>query len=324
MKKRWSSLSTPDCYQIEVGTLNHTPPGSNLTPYQIKDEDGKEIGCDKWENEYHTRSKVNDETLKKKHILFLGDSFVYGHGVARGNTVSDFFDIYISDDYSCFNLGVPGTGFDTGLLRLQQWCNAHGDQVHAIYFGLSELSRHRHWEWLEEDWKWSDSVYTEDKYFYDSVRVDFSPEFREAKGRDFDPTNKRVISIRKNYSKLLSKVNSVAKLDATVMAVINLSKVYNFNVYFFNTNSSNLPDEDETVLKEQTENYNIKWSEGSHLDPTMRVWDRHNSIIVNNDTENKRQDSLWNSYFIKNDGHWSSKGCKMVANEIFDETKQWY
>jgi len=302
MKIRWSSLSTPDCHENDLNE-------EKLTPYQIKDKHGNEIGCDKWENVYGTRSTVNDETLKKKHILFLGDSFVFGHGVARGNTVTDYVDKLVSDEYSCFNLGVPGTGVDTALLRLQQWCNAHGDQVHAIYFGLSELSRHRHWEWLEEDWKWSDSVYTEDKYFYDNVGVDYSPEFRE----ETTKTAKMVNSIRKKYGQLLSKVNSVAKLDATVMAVINLSKIYNFNVYFFSTNSSNLPDEDEKVLKEQTENYNIKWCTGRHLDPVMITFEAKEV------TTDERY-----SYYIKNDGHWNAKGNNMVASVLYEETKHWY
>ena len=173
MKKRWSSLSQPDWGDIDMTD-------KQLTPYQNKDENGNEIGADKWENTYHTRSTVNDETLKKKHILFLGDSFVYGHGVKRGNTISDYFNEMVSEDYSCFNLAEPGSGFDTALLRLQQWCNGFGDQVHTIYFGIPEITRLRHWEAVDENWQWEDDIMKEDKVYWDHLGVQYSPSFHHA------------------------------------------------------------------------------------------------------------------------------------------------
>ena len=57
MKPRWSSLSTAKLYK----DLNGTP-----TDLEIKDSNGKITEGDKWENDYCTRSTVNDETLKKK------------------------------------------------------------------------------------------------------------------------------------------------------------------------------------------------------------------------------------------------------------------
>jgi len=307
MKIRWSSLSTPDCHENDLI-------GSKLTPYHVKDKHGNEIGRDKWENVYGTRSTVNDETLKKKHILFLGDSFVYGHGVARGNTVSDYVDNLVSDEYSCFNLGVPGTGVDTALLRLQQWCNMFSDQVHTVYFGISELSRTRHWESLKDYYSWEDEVYSRGGLFpYEHVGLDYSPGFKHGDTFSDPHLNQRAKMITKGYGNTLSKVNSVAKLDATVMAVINLSKVYNFNVYFFNTNNSNIPDEDEKVLKGQTENYNIKWCTGKHFDPVMITFE------AEEDTTDKQY-----SYYIKNDGHWNAKGNNMVASVLYEETKHWY
>lgn len=308
MKIHWSSLSTPDCYENDLTD-------ENLTPYQIKDEHGNEIGCDKWENIYGTRSTVNAETLKKKHILFLGDSFVYGHGVARGNTVTDYVEKLVSDEYSCFNLGVPGTGVDTALLRLQQWCNMFGEQVHTIYFGISELSRTRHYESIRENWVWEDEVYRKSELnsFCNTMSLNYSPAFGPGNSFSHPYLIQREKTIIQGYNSTLSKVNSVAKLDATVMAVINLSKAYNFNVYFFSTNSSNLPDEDEKVLKEQTENYNIKWCTGTHLDPVMITFEKH-----------KTTSKEWETYYIKNDGHWNVKGNNMIASVLYEETKHWY
>lgn len=315
MKKRWSSLSQPDCYQIDMTDRQ-------LTPYQNKDENGNEIGADKWENNYHTRSTVNDETLKKKHILFLGDSFVYGHGVRRGATISDYFNEIVSEDYSCFNLGEPGSGFDTALLRLQQWCNGFGDQVHTIYFGIAEVTRLRHWESVDENWQWEDDIMKEDEVFWDHFGVQYSPSFHQATGK----TGKRVNVIRDNYTKLLSKVNSVAKLHTTISAVINLSKVHNFKVYFFST-SAEIPTEQiiKDSLKEQTESQTVKWCNAIGSNPVMIAWEQHNQNIDRlANPEQKRKDKSWDSNYIPNDGHWNSKGCNLVASVLYEETYDWY
>ena len=315
MKKRWSSLSQPDWGDIDMTD-------TQLTPYQNKDENGNEIGADKWENTYHTRSTVNDETLKKKHILFLGDSFVYGHGVKRGNTISDYFNEMVSEDYSCFNLAEPGSGFDTALLRLQQWCNGFGDQVHTIYFGISEITRLRHWEAVDENWQWEDDIMKEDKVYWDHLGVQYSPSFHHATGK----TGKRVNVIRDNYTKLLSKVNSVAKLHTTISAVINLSKVHNFKVYFFST-SAEIPTEQiiKEHTKEQTASQTVKWCNAIGSNPVMIAWEQHNQ---NTDRlanpEQKRKDKSWDSNYIPNDGHWNSKGCNLVARMLYEETYDWY
>ncbi len=314
MKKRWSSLSKPDCHADHLI-------GDTRTPFIVKDKNGIAIGCDKWENEYGTRSTVNDETLKKKHIVCVGDSFVYGHGVARGNTISDYFDNITSDDYSCFNLGEPGTGFDTALLRLQQWCNEFGDNVHTIYFGLSAITRWRHWEFTNKNWQWEDDVYTEENYdgvFHDYFKVDFL----DIRGpSEAESSHKRSNYIRKSYAQLLSKVHIFAKLDATIMAVINLSKVYNFNVYFFNTNAKNYTIKDGQVLKEQTESHQVKWCTGFQFDPVMIEWTRVQESLKGDE---KRKNVVWDINYIPNDGHWNSKGCNLVAKLLYEETKQWY
>ena len=77
----------------------------------------------------------------------------------------------VSEDYSCFNLAEPGSGFDTALLRLQQWCNGFGDQVHTIYFGIPEITRLRHWEAVDENWQWEDDIMKEDKTIIEDLIV---------------------------------------------------------------------------------------------------------------------------------------------------------
>jgi hypothetical protein len=301
MKTRWSSLSTAKLYKDLNG---------KSTTFAIKDSNGKITECDKWENDYRTRSTVNDETLKKKHIVCVGDSFVYGHGVARGNTMTDYLDNLVSDEYSCFNLGLPGTGFDTALLRLQQWCNEFGDQVHTVYFGLSGLTRLKHWESYKENWMWEDNVY-DDNFL--SFHLNYLPNesWRDSTAPKWQ--KHRAALVHKSYTHLMSKVNSIAKLDATIVALTNLSKVHNFNIYFFGTliGGANAVKE-LAIIKEQTENYNIKWGE-TNRGPLMTYFNTKNV-----------DSASWESYHIKNDGHWNAKGNNRVAQVLYNETKQWY
>ncbi len=300
MKPRWSSLSTAKLYKDLNGTS---------TLFEIKDSNGKiTYNSDKWENDYCSRSTINDETLKKKHIVCVGDSFVYGHGVPRGNTMTDYLDNLVSDEYSCFNLAWPGTGFDSALLRLQQWCNEFGDQVHTVYFGLSSLTRLKHWESSKEDWMWEDNVYEN----FPTVTMNYLPN--DLLNSNADKWQKqRATLVHKSYTHLISKVNSMAKLDATIVALTNLSKVHNFNIYFFGTFIGGRNTVKElAIIKEQTENYNIKWGE-TNRGPLMTYFNTKNI-----------SSARWESYYIKNDGHWNAKGNNRVAQVLYNETKQWY
>jgi hypothetical protein len=311
MRKHWSSLSFADIYEYQLNEKTH---------FDIKDKDGNITGCDNWENIYGTRSVVNDETLKKEHIVYVGDSFVYGHGISRSNTVSSCFDNLVSDKYSCFNLSEPGTGHDSSLVRLNQWCNSFGNQVHTVYFGISNLTRVSHWEAdTNFDWSWTDSVYGE--YRSDGLDVKDWKFLYSISNEHRAPTKilnkdlgiprkqqKRSEIIYKSYTNLVSNVQSMTRLDSTISAVINLSKVYNFNVYFFDTCFSIIP-EDLEVLKKLTENNNIKWCAQSQSNP-----------LRTSEIPKKELDLLT----IKNDGHWNADGNKEVARVIYNETKHWY
>ena len=158
----------------------------------------------------------------------------------------------------------------------------------------------------------------EDKNLYDHFSIDYSPSFHNATGK----TGKRVNTIRGKYNQVLSKVNSVAKLHTTISAVINLSKVHNFKVYFFST-AAEIPT--EQIIKEHTASQTVKWCNAIGSNPVMIAWEQHNQ---NTDRlanpEQKRKDKSWDSNYIPNDGHWNSKGCNLVARMLYEETYDWY
>jgi len=100
MKNRFSSVSNANCYEnlrgVKCGWKNII--GPNADTYDVI------------ENDYYSRSTINDEILKKKHILFLGDSFVFGHGITHADTMGVHFEELLNnDEYCVINLGVPGS-----------------------------------------------------------------------------------------------------------------------------------------------------------------------------------------------------------------------
>lgn len=95
-------------------------------------------------NEYDARTTITDKghripgTSGNPDVVFLGDSFTYGWGIADADT---FVSIYCTrTGRSCANLGVPGTGTAKQLNRLEQFLDKydwHPKEVKLVFFGMS-------------------------------------------------------------------------------------------------------------------------------------------------------------------------------------------
>lgn len=95
-------------------------------------------------NEYDARTTITDKghripgTSGNPDVVFLGDSFTFGWGIADADT---FVSIYCTrTGRSCANLGVPGTGTAKQLNRLEQFLDTydwHPKEVKLVFFGMS-------------------------------------------------------------------------------------------------------------------------------------------------------------------------------------------
>lgn len=281
MKNKWSSFSSPNCWGETNGWQ---------CPYAIKDANGEISGFEVWENDYYSRSIINKDTLSRSHVLFLGDSFIFGHGIKRNESVSAHFDNIDSlEDYSCFNLSKPGGSNAFSLTRLQQWCNVHGEKLHTVYLGVTDIARTMHWD-LEEDWTWDDNMHERT----DSLHFNYVP----SSPPENLPGHKGK-SLQKGYTKIISKIDYVAKFETFLMSVINLSKVHGFNIFLFDTIPGITTREEMNTIKSCTEP-NIRWA----VDVSLST----------NDT----------SAHIPNDHHWNSLGSKITSENLYNETKDWY
>jgi adenylylsulfate kinase len=289
--QKWSSFGRPECWWQHNGSFAS----------EIKNDEGKIVDDDKWENDFLSRSVITNETLNKnKHIIFLGDSFVFGHGLKREDDLANQFSNNInSDDYSCFNLALPGGNNTFSLLRLRQWCNSYGKKVDTVYVGISDIMRENYWP-TSEYVGWDDTV-------YDIAEVcrpgrTTSPFFYVPSGT---PMNNVFKYAHKRFEQLVSKKDSMAKLESFIVSIIHMSKTYGFNVFFFDTFDL-LSDKERYLIKNFVSTHkNVIWSDIGNRS-------LHDSIML---------DSI---YKIKNDGHWNTKGARKIADTLYKKSKNWY
>jgi hypothetical protein len=254
---------------------------------------------------YVTRSIVDEERLEKKHILFLGDSFVYGSNIPYKDTMSSQLEEKLnkSNEYSIFNLGLPGGSLESSLLRLQQWCNSYGSQIHSVYFGIT--SRYRMQYWIDVKGDEVMDIYDSTKSFNKSHSLGYMP------GRIPRPEatvgDERFISKNLNNLMTVSNLHTGAKFDHIMQSFKNLSQLHNFNAFSFYVSDEHISTNDSEYVKERLESN----ENGSEFKIYM------NDISFPDDEV---------SYQISpDDGHWNRTGNKFVIDTIlYPHTQHWY
>jgi hypothetical protein len=255
---------------------------------------------------YDMRSIVSEERLEKKHILFIGDSFVYGCNIPYEDTMSRQLEEKVnkSNEYSIFNLGLPGGSLESSLLRLQQWCNSYGNQIHSVYFGMT--SRYRIQYWIDVNGDEVTDIYDSTKSFNNSHSLGYMP------GRIPPPEatvgEERFISKNLNNLMSVSNLQTGAKFDHIMQNFKNLSQLHNFNTFSFYVSDEHISTADSVYVKERLESNTI----GSEFKIHM------------NDISFPRDNNV--SYQISpDDGHWNNAGNKFVTDTIlYPQTQHWY
>ena len=312
MNKRFSSLSNANCYEDLRGK-----------ECRWKNKTGDTAGTyDVIENDYYSRSIINDEILKKKHILFVGDSFVFGHGVTHVDTMGVHFEELLNnDEYCIINLGVPGAAYEHAFLRLQQWCNQFGDNIHSVYFGISDPFRKMY---IQQVHYTPVEGFAEDgafgkMYIQDTVDSDSIPD------NLYDSNNIEIIDFNLvnipldvcnaesahrafyKYSVCRPAIDILAQWDHQVAMLKTQGKAYRFNTCTFQTASQ--------ILTSPVQHDTIK----QHVD-VLEGFPKFTYCL-----QQVSHDKLGDAHIIAmNDRHWNSLGNKQVAFNLLKETKHWY
>ena len=295
MNKRFSSLSNANCYEDlhgkECGWENII--GPNAGTYDVI------------ENDYYSRSIINDEILKKKHILFLGDSFVFGHGITHADTMGVHFEELLNnDEYCVINLGVPGSSYEHAFLRLQQWCNQFGDNIHSVYFGLTNPLRKMHIQHHAQDTMDTDFIH--DNLYDDSNNIeilDFNmpniptgPVQSEAAHRAFF-----------KYCVYRPAPDILTQWDRQVTMLKTQGMAYRFNTCTFQTVGNEVTPTEHDTIKQHVDVLEgfPKFTYGLQEMSDDKLGDGHCINPINN-------------------RHWNSRGSRQVAFNLLKETKHWY
>lgn len=292
MKNRFSSVSNANCYEnlrgVKCGWKNII--GPNADTYDVI------------ENDYYSRSTINDEILKKKHILFLGDSFVFGHGITHADTMGVHFEELLNnDEYCVINLGVPGSSYEHAYLRLQQWCNQFGDNIHSVYFGLTHPFRKMH----IIDYAINVDITFEN--LYDSTtNIDIVDFLIDQKPYDYGDV---LLAHRDFYKYTTSRpsIDILAQWDRQVAMLKTQGKAYQFNTCTFQTATTSVSPSEHGTIKQQTD--------------VLKGFPKF-TYGLREMSDNELNDS----HLIdpKNNRHWNGLGNKQVAFNLLRETKHWY
>ena len=219
------------------------------------------------------RSILNKEELQKKHIVFVGDSFVYGSGINASDTMSSQFGTKLekSDEYGIFNIGIPGGSLDSSLLVLQQWCNSYSDKIHSVYFGITSKARVQYW-------------------------IDEEHTYNYIPGKENVPKPENTVGdeifLAKSLNKLVAvqEFQTIVKVNHTMQHLKTLSQLHNFNVMSFYTTHERVSDEEMNEIKKLEDEKFIIHDEYSKSDKqefyvsqTDRHWSREgNKYLVDN------------------------------------------
>ena len=291
MKNRFSSVSNANCYEnlrgVKCGWKNII--GPNADTYDVI------------ENDYYSRSTINDEILKKKHILFLGDSFVFGHGITHADTMGVHFEELLNnDEYCVINLGVPGSSYEHAYLRLQQWCNQFGDNIHSVYFGITHPFR----KMYIIDYAMNGDITFEN--LYDSTNnIDIVDFLIDQKPYDYGDV---LLAHRDFYKYTTSRpsIDILAQWDRQVAMLKTQGKAYQFNTCTFQTGATDISPSEHETIKQQTD-----------------VIEDFPKFIY---TYEGHDDKLDDSHLIDpiTNRHWNGLGNKQVAFNLHKMTKYWY
>lgn len=292
MNKRFSSLSNANCYEDlrgkECGWKNKIGPTADT--------------YDVIENDYYSRSIINDEILKKKHILFLGDSFVFGHGVIHVDSMGVHFEELLNnDEYCIINLGVPGSSYEHMFLRLQQWCNQFGDNIHSVYFGLTHPFRKMH----VLDYAMEVGI-TFDNLYDSTTNIDIVDFLMSQTPYDYCDAPLAHREFYK-YTAYRPAIDILTQWDRQVSMLKTQGKAYRFNTCTFQTASTDISPVEHDTIKQQVD--------------VLEGFPKFTYCL-----QRVSDDKLGDGHFIDpiNDRHWNSLGNKQVAFNLLKETKHWY
>lgn len=89
---------------------------------------------------FGTRTDISDAETRK-HIVMIGDSFVFGDGLEYDQTISNILQNLYNEKYLVVNLGISGSDLDNAVTNLSRWATRFPNNIVGIVFGCTFHSR---------------------------------------------------------------------------------------------------------------------------------------------------------------------------------------
>jgi hypothetical protein len=281
-------------------------------------------------SDYDTRTDLSDvDYIKsKKHILFFGDSFTYGHGLSSEHSITKVMQHKINDDYILINLGKPGAGSDKVVEILCQWMNCeYASNAHTVVVNFPDLSRAT--ETRTENFKdWGDKksqLYNE--MANASTDIFLMPKFYTP-GWAGVVTEKDSEKIHAAYYKYFcTPVTDLKRLEKNLLLITSLCKLNNINLISWHwskyLNSFSEPWEEYVKSDDEIFGSIIQNLQKSFLEKGLiyeTILDIREKVILGYDTQYGNEDTSRKQLRLA-DGHYSKIGNKILSDIIYDTLK---
>jgi len=126
-------------YELEKNCLAFEHKGTTPSYTVITDSLGHRVG-----------KKKLDQSIEKKKIIFLGDSFTYGFGVNYKDSVPGQIDKKTNNKYDVINFAMPGYSPSINLFKLNKYLNNSKDlKIKKVFYILDLTDVH------DESNRWS-------------------------------------------------------------------------------------------------------------------------------------------------------------------------
>lgn len=261
-----------------------------------------------WEEDIPTRTKIPPDIANRKHIVLVGDSFTYGHGNTRIQTISHEIQQLAGDEYFVVNLGIPGASNQRILTTLHQWINGpYKENLHAIICGFSFHDRGEYW-YNDVYTHYGDSVVP----LYNVSDWDLKPKLVSLSVQNPPDTknyNKKIASLindthRRYYEFFATPTQGLISWEREF---VDLTYIYNslqVNVIWWEHGMDYLHNDDISYINQVS-------SQVQNTKPqTFKKINMHHEVTYK-----------FEDYHHLPCGHWSHEGNKLVARAMYNSLK---
>lgn len=285
---------------------------------------------ERYTSDYDTRTDLSDVNYikSKKHILFFGDSFTYGHGISEKHTITNVMQHKMNDDYILINLGKPGASGDKVVEIFCQWMNCeYADNVHTVVVNFPDHSRTTLTKTINfKEWG-NKRLQLYDDIVNPNADISLLPKFVASGYADIIKDEEAKEIHTAYYKNFCTPVLDLKRYEKNLLLLTTLCKLNNLNLiswHWYSYLNSFVPPyheyaiSDNKIFENIIQNLQKSFSEKGLIYET--IIDIREKVNLEYNTQYGKEDP--NKLHLRfEDGHFSNKGNKILSEIIYDTLK---